>query len=192
MSFLRPIQWYHSHFSGLSNLAGRYLKKRFFFFLIFFCFCIAERSLQQKRDECRRLEDALQRERSQRGGTDLRHGELRSEVASLRLKCARLERDLTEYRNTTPRLARPLHLQQQHRSPTPVSSPDDASPGSRKGGGGDGGGGPLLLSDDETAAGGDTTANEMDTSMVSLSGRSTRGLRKILGRVSDPCSFDTG
>jgi hypothetical protein len=149
----------------------------------------SERSLQQKREECRRLEDTLQRERSQRGGTDLRHGELRSEVASLRLKCARLERDLTEYRNTTPRLARPLHLQQQHRSPTPVSSPDDASPGSRKGGGD--GGGPLLLSDDETAAGGDTTANEMDTSMVSLSGRSTRGLRKILGRVSDPCSLDT-
>jgi hypothetical protein len=153
----------------------------------------SERSLQQKREECRRLEDTLQRERSQRGGTDLRHGELRSEVASLRLKCARLERDLTEYRNTTPRLARPVHLAsslQQHRSPTPVSSPDDASPGSRKGGG-DGGGGPLLLSDDETAGGGDTTANEMDTSMVSLSGRSTRGLRKILGRVSNPCSFDT-
>jgi hypothetical protein len=159
-------------------------------------FFFSERSLQQKREECRRLEDTLQRERSQRGGTDLRHGELRSEVASLRLKCARLERDLTEYRNTTPRLARPVHLasslqQQQHRSPTPVSSPDDASPGSRKGGGGGGdGGGPLLLSDDETAAG-ETTANEMDTSMVSLSGRSTRGLRKILGRVSDPCSFDT-
>jgi hypothetical protein len=94
----------------------------------------------------------------------------------LRLKCARLERDLTEYRNSTPRLARPAHLttttslqQQQHRSPTPVSSPDDTSPTSR----------PLLLSDDEAT----TTANEMDTSMVSLSGRSTRGLRKILGKI---------
>jgi SAM domain (Sterile alpha motif) len=101
------------------------------------------------------------------------------QVASLRLKCARLERDLTEYRNTTPRLARPAHLaslqQQQHRSPTPVSSPDDTSPTSRKGGGP-----PLLLSDDETAT---ETANEMDTSMVSLSGRSTRGLRKILGKI---------
>lgn len=144
-----------------------------------------ERILQQKREECRRLEDTLQRERSHRGGggaaaADLRHGELKSEVASLRLKCARLERDLTEYRNTTPRLARPVHLASlQHRSPTPVSSPDDASPGSRKGGSA-GGGGPLLLSDDETAA---DTANEMDTSMVSLSGRSTRGLRKILGKI---------
>ena len=100
------------------------------------------------------------------------------QVANLRLKCARLERDLTEYRNTTPRLARPSHLaslqQAQHRSPTPVSSPDDTSPTSRKGGA------PLLLSDDETAT---ETANEMDTSMVSLSGRSTRGLRKILGKI---------
>jgi len=130
-----------------------------------------ELSLESKEGECARLSDQLERERSIRGGSDMMTGELKTELAQVRLKCARLERDLTEYRNTTPKLARPNNLSAIcPRSPTPVSSPEDNSPVSRKG---------ILLSDDENA---DTTC-DMDTSMVSLSGRSTRGIRKILGKI---------
>ena len=35
---------------------------------------------------------------------DLRTGELKTEVANLKLKCARLERELQEFRTATPRL----------------------------------------------------------------------------------------
>lgn len=130
----------------------------------------SERSLHAKKDECERLEETVQRERTVRSGVEMKNGELKTELAGIKLKCARLERDLTEYRNTTPKLPRPGNLSNLARSPTPVSSPDENSPVSRKG---------VNLSDDENAE----NNNEMDTSMISLSGRSTRGIRKILGKI---------
>ena len=120
-----------------------------------------------------RLDEAVQRERTLRSGLELKNGELKTELAGLKLKCARLERDLTEYRNCTPKLARPANLSTGARSPTPISSPDDSSPVSRKGVG-------VPLSDDENT---ENQAVDMDTSLVSLSGRSTRGIRKILGKI---------
>ena len=54
--------------------------------------------------ECRRLEESAAREKSQRAVLDLRTGELKTEVANLKLKCARLERELQEFRTATPRL----------------------------------------------------------------------------------------
>ena len=60
------------------------------------------------------------------------------------------------------------------RSPTPVSSPDEnSSPHSYNKAG-------VVLSDDENGC---DTSHDMDTSMVSLSGRSTRSLKKILGKI---------
>jgi hypothetical protein len=94
----------------------------------------------------------------------------------LKLKCARLERELQEFRTATPRLARPATLGAGGglpRSPTPVSSPEDVSPTGARGRR------EPVLSEDEQDGG----AGEMDTSMVSLSGRSTRGLRKIFGKI---------
>ena len=113
----------------------------------------------------------MERERTLRSGIEMKSGELKTELAGVRLKCARLERDLTEYRNTTPKLVRPNNLSTGGaRSPTPVSSPDENSPVSRKG---------VLLSDDDTV----DNNQDMDTSMISLSGRSTRGIRKIFGKI---------
>ena len=37
----------------------------------------------------RKLDDTVKRERAARAKTDLRNGELKNEVANLRLKCAR-------------------------------------------------------------------------------------------------------
>lgn len=129
-----------------------------------------ERDLRNKENAYERLEKTICRDRNL-SGSDIRQGELKTEIASLKLKCARLERDLIEYRNATPKLPRPSNLSQGlARSPTPVSSPDDNSPVSRKG---------VPLSDDENFE----NSNEMDTSMISLSGRSTRGIRKILGKI---------
>jgi len=128
-----------------------------------------ERTLRLRDEERSRLEEVVQRERTVRSGVELKNGELKTELAGLKLKCARLERDLTELRNCTPKLPRPGNLTTA-RSPTPISSPDDSSPVSRKG---------ITLSDDENVE----NQNEMDTSMVSLSGRSTRGIRKILGKI---------
>merc|ERR1712106_1222588 len=128
-----------------------------------------EKSFKEKQGECRRMEELIGRERSNRSNFDLKNGELKNEVANLKLKCARLERDINEYRNTTPKLQRPSNLSGLPRSPTPVSSPDDVSPTSKKG---------VLFSEDENDC-----SNEMDTSMISLSGRSTRGLRKIFGKI---------
>merc|ERR1719300_708732 len=116
------------------------------------------------------MEEQLGIERSNRSNFDLKNGELKNEVANLKLKCARLERDINEYRNATPKLQRPSNLGGGlPRSPTPVSSPDDVSPTSKKG---------VLFSEDENDC-----SNDMDTSMISLSGRSTRGLRKIFGKI---------
>lgn len=129
-----------------------------------------EKSLKEKQAECKRMEELIGIERSNRSNFDLKNGELKNEVANLKLKCARLERDINEYRNTTPKLQRPSNLGSGlPRSPTPVSSPDDVSPTSKKG---------VLFSEDENDC-----SNEMDTSMISLSGRSTRGLRKIFGKI---------
>jgi len=139
-----------------------------------------ERSLKLRDEQCIRLEEALLKEKTINTGSDMKTGELKTEIAGLKLKCARLERDLTEYRNTTPKMPRPTNLSAAvagapssgGRSPTPVSSPDDSSPVSRKGAA-------VPLSDDENLENG----HDMDTSMVSLSGRSTRGIRKILGKI---------
>merc|ERR1740128_1499660 len=122
-----------------------------------------EKTLKEKQGECRRMEELVGIERSNRSNFDLKNGELKNEVANLKLKCARLERDINEYRNTTPKLQRPSNLSGLPRSPTPVSSPDDVSPTSKKG---------VLFSEDdnETIVGG--PGPEMETSMVSLSGRS--------------------
>ena len=125
-----------------------------------------ERAAREKAAEVRRLEEALTTERAARAAADLKAGEVKTEAAGLKLKCARLERDLAELRNTTPKLARPTQLP---RSPTPVSSPDDVSPTSKRG---------VVFSEDENEASAD-----MDTSLISLSGRSTRGLKKILGKI---------
>ena len=147
-----------------------------------------ERVARERQQEVRRLEEGLGMERNKRTVAEKRSEELRAEAASLRLKCARLERDLAEVRNTTPKLARPSTLGAGlPRSPTPVSSPEDVSPTSKKG---------VLFSEDDNdtmvgagGAGGDV----MDTSMVSLSGRSTRGLRKIFGKIkrSNSGGFET-
>ena len=128
-----------------------------------------ERSLRDKQADCKRLEEVLGMERNKRTVADKKHEELRTETGSLKLKIARLERDLNELRNTTPKLQRPNNLGGGlPRSPTPVSSPDDVSPTSKKG---------VNFSEETDQTG------EMDTSMVSLSGRSTRGLRKIFGKI---------
>ena len=141
-----------------------------------------ERALKDKQQELRRMEEIVGMERNKKTVADKKCEELRNETAGLKLKCARLERDLNELRNSTPKLQRPSNLGGGlPRSPTPVSSPDDVSPTSRKG---------VLFSEDdnETIVGGP----EMETSMVSLSGRSTRGLRKIFGKIkrSNSGGFD--
>ena len=81
---------------------------------------------------------------------------------------------LFHYRNTTPKMPRTInsHNLAGARSPTPVSSPDDNCGVGKTGSG-------VVLSDDENT---DVTI-DMDTSMVSLSGRSTRSLKKILGKI---------
>jgi len=134
-----------------------------------------EKSLREKQAEVRRLEESSARERSHRAAADIRTGELKTEVANLKLKAARLERELQEFRTATPRLQRPTTLGTAlPRSPTPVSSPEDASPTGQARRGKE-----VVLSEDEQ----DVMVGEMDTSMVSLSGRSTRGLRKIFGKI---------
>ena len=113
-----------------------------------------------------------------------------SQVANLKLKCARLERELQEFRTATPRLQRPTNLGGGlPRSPTPVSSPEDASPTNNGGGKRSVGKAEVVLSEDEQ----DAVVGDMDTSMVSLSGRSTRGLRKIFGKIkrSNSGGFET-
>lgn len=128
-----------------------------------------ERTLRDKQADCKRLEEVLGMEKNKRTVADKKLEEFRSETGSLKLKIARLERDLNELRNTTPKLQRPNNLGGGlPRSPTPVSSPEDVSPTSKKG---------VNFSEDTDQSG------EMDTSMVSLSGRSTRGLRKIFGKI---------
>ena len=146
-----------------------------------------ERVARERQQEVRRLEEGLGMERNKRTVAEKRSEELRAEAASLRLKCARLERDLAEVRNTTPKLARPSTLGGGlPRSPTPVSSPEDVSPTSKKG---------VLFSEDDndTMVGAGPGGDVMDTSMVSLSGRSTRGLRKIFGKIkrSNSGGFET-
>ena len=143
-----------------------------------------EKTLRDKQLEVRRMEEIVGMERNKRTVSDKKCEELRNESASLKLKCARLERDLNEVRNSTPKLQRPSNLGGGlPRSPTPVSSPEDVSPTTRKG---------VLFSEDdnETIVGG--PGLEMETSMVSLSGRSTRGLRKIFGKIkrSNSGGFD--
>ena len=138
-----------------------------------------ERSLRDKQADCKRLEEGLGMERNKRTGAEKRQEELRTEAGGLKLKLARLERDLTELRNSTPKLQRPNNLGGGlPRSPTPVSSPEDVSPTSRKG----------VNFSEETEP-----SVEMDTSLVSLSGRSTRGLRKIFGKIrrSNSGGFDS-
>ena len=128
-----------------------------------------ERNLRDKQADCKRLEEGLGMERNKRTVAEKRTEELRTEAGSLKLKLARLERDMNELRNATPKLQRPNNLGGGlPRSPTPVSSPEDASPTSRKG---------VNFSEENDPS------LEMDTSLVSLSGRSTRGLRKIFGKI---------
>merc|ERR1740129_1572043 len=116
-----------------------------------------------------RMEEIVGMERNKRTVADKKCEELRNETAGMKLKCARLERDLNELRNSTPKLQRPNNLGGGlPRSPTPVSSPEDVSPTSRKG---------VNFSEENEPS------VEMDTSLVSLSGRSTRGLRKIFGKI---------
>ena len=146
-----------------------------------------ERSLRDKQGEVRRLEEIVGMERNKRTVSEKKCDELRTEAAALKLKCARLERDLNELRNTTPKLPRPSNLGPGAglpRSPTPVSSPDDVSPTSKKG---------VIFSEEETDQGGNNDGAVMETSMVSLSGRSTRGLRKIFGKIkrSNSGGFDS-
>ena len=94
-----------------------------------------------------------------------------SQVANLKLKCARLERELQEFRTATPRLQRPTNLGGGlPRSPTPVSSPEDASPTNGAGKRSVGKIEPVLSEDEQ-----DTVVGEMDTSMVSLSQEGQRG-----------------
>ena len=172
-----------------------------------------EKSLREKQAECRRLEEVAAKERRDRAAQELRTGELKTEVimkskpnpetrlsirqaislsfqvANLKLKCARLERELQEFRTATPRLQRPTNLGGGlPRSPTPVSSPEDASPTNGAGKRSVGKIEPVLSEDEQ-----DTVVGEMDTSMVSLSGRSTRGLRKIFGKIkrSNSGGFET-
>jgi len=137
-----------------------------------------EKQLAEKTELCKNLESAINssKERAAKSpaesSLELKNGELKTEVANLKLKCARLQRDLEEFRNGTPKLQRPTHLGSLlTRSPTPVSSPEDESPTSRKA---------VVFSDQEENI---TEAADLDTSMVSLSGRSTRGLKKILGKI---------
>ena len=128
-----------------------------------------ERNLRDKQADCKRLEEGLGMERNKRTVAEKRTEELRTEAGSLKLKLARLERDMNELRNATPKLQRPNNLGGGlPRSPTPVSSPEDVSPTSRKG---------VNFSEENDPS------LEMDTSLVSLSGRSTRGLRKIFGKI---------
>jgi len=134
-----------------------------------------EKMLSDKHVEVRRMEEVLGMERNKRTVAENKCEEFRAENSSLKLKCARLERDLIEMRNNTPKLSRPTNLSGVSLpiSPTPISSPEDVSPTSKKG---------VIFSDED----GDSIApppNDMDTSMISLSGRSTRGLRKILGKI---------
>ena len=141
-----------------------------------------EKMLRDKQLELRRMEELVGMERNKRTVAEKKCEELRTEASSLKLKCARLERDLNEIRNTTPKLQRPSNLGGGlPRSPTPVSSPDDVSPTSKKG---------VIFSEDDN----DTVVagTDMDTSMISLSGRSTRGLRKIFGKIkrSNSGGFD--
>jgi len=135
-----------------------------------------EKQLKTKKEECCKFEEMVGKERSEKSNLELRNGELKTEYANLKLKCARLERDLVEYRNGTPKLQRPTNLGTHlARSPTPVSSPEDNSPTSRKG---------VVFSDpEENIQEGGGGGVDLDTSMISLSGRSTRGLKKILGKI---------
>lgn len=135
-----------------------------------------EKQLQEKTDQCKKLEAAASKDRGGKSALEssleLKNGELKTEVANQKLKSARLQRDLEEFRNGTPKLQRPTHLGSLlTRSPTPVSSPEDESPTSRKG---------VVFSDQEENI---TEAADLDTSMISLSGRSTRGLKKILCKI---------
>lgn len=144
-----------------------------------------EKTVRDKQMEIRKVEEAVTRERNARTNLEIKQGELKHEAANLKLKVARLERDIAEYRNTTPKLQRPSTLEEGLlRSPTPVSSPEDVSPTMpvKKVGP------TVLFSEDENDC-----SNEMDTSMISLSGRSTRGLRKILGKIkrSNSGGFET-
>ena len=63
-----------------------------------------ERTLRDKQLEMRRLEEVVAMERNKRTVAEKKCEELRTEAAALKLKCARLERDVNEMRNTTPKL----------------------------------------------------------------------------------------
>ena len=150
---------------------------------------LLERKLNEKDAKAAKMEESLERERNLRGGSEIKNGDLRTELAGLKLKCARLERDIAEYRNTTPKMPRTISGQINQvtaggglpRSPTPVSSPDENSLSSPHAASyNNRAGGAVVLSDDEN---GFDTSHEMDTSMVSLSGRSTRSIKKIFGKI---------